>query len=85
MSVKVAVRVRPFNSREVDLGSQCCIDMDQNGRTTIIDFENEKKRRDFTFDYSFWSHDGFRTEPNGFMVTEDPKYCDQKFVYDKVG
>ena len=27
MSVKVAVRVRPFNQREEERGSHCCIDM----------------------------------------------------------
>ena len=27
MSVKVAVRVRPFNQREKDRDSTCCIDM----------------------------------------------------------
>lgn len=34
MSVKVAVRVRPFNSREVELNSVLCVDM--NGPTTIL-------------------------------------------------
>ena len=27
MSVKVAVRVRPFNAREKERNSTCCIDM----------------------------------------------------------
>lgn len=27
MSVKVAVRVRPYNQREADRGSTCCIEM----------------------------------------------------------
>lgn len=27
MSVKVAVRVRPFNQREEERGSQCCVEM----------------------------------------------------------
>lgn len=34
MSVKVAVRVRPFNSREMELNSTLCIAM--NGPTTIL-------------------------------------------------
>ena len=34
MSVKVAVRVRPFNGRESELGSKLCVDM--KGNTTIL-------------------------------------------------
>ena len=34
MSIKVAVRVRPFNSREQNLNAKCCIKM--NGPTTTI-------------------------------------------------
>lgn len=36
--------------------------------TTLLDLENPEKDRKFTFDYSFWSHDGYRTETNGLMV-----------------
>ena len=34
-SVKVAVRVRPFNQREKDQNSVCIIDMDGKMKTTI--------------------------------------------------
>lgn len=34
MSVKVAVRVRPFNQREIFLNSQCCVEM-QDGKTKL--------------------------------------------------
>lgn len=34
MNIKVAIRVRPFNSREKELGSDLCIQMDP--RTTYI-------------------------------------------------
>jgi len=68
MSVKVAVRVRPFNERERNLGTVCCIKMD--GPRTIITPPSDHPRaagdalarggeRTFTFDYSFWSHDDF--------------------------
>jgi len=56
MSVKVGVRVRPFNQRESDLNCKLCVDM--TGLTTRL-FHAEHKDRDFTFDYSFWSHDQF--------------------------
>uniref|UniRef100_A0A3B5A925 Kinesin-like protein n=1 Tax=Stegastes partitus TaxID=144197 RepID=A0A3B5A925_9TELE len=54
-SVKVAVRVRPFNSRETGRNAKCVIQM--QGNTTI---SNPKQAKDgaknFTFDYSYWSH-----------------------------
>jgi hypothetical protein len=36
-SVKVAVRVRPFNSREKDMGSKLIIRMHKNGNCWITD------------------------------------------------
>jgi len=38
MSVKVAIRVRPFNQRETFLGCICCVDMKEN--TTVL-YENK--------------------------------------------
>lgn len=59
-SVKVAVRVRPFNSREIGRESKCIIEM--SGATTAITnpkvppgTSDSVKR--FNFDYSYWSHD----------------------------
>uniref|UniRef100_A0A452HLF6 Kinesin motor domain-containing protein n=1 Tax=Gopherus agassizii TaxID=38772 RepID=A0A452HLF6_9SAUR len=55
-SVKVAVRVRPFSSREISRDAKCVIQM--QGKTTCI--TNPKLTKDapknFTFDYSYWSH-----------------------------
>ena len=53
----MAVRVRPFNQREKDRDSVCCIRM-QGVKTLIINPDNEEEK-DFAFDFSFWSHDGF--------------------------
>jgi hypothetical protein len=71
MSVKVGVRVRPFNQRESDLGSKLCVDMIGN-MTKLFDADDPDgaKSRDFTFDYSFWSHDEFEVDPKGFFVYE---------------
>ena len=61
MSIKVAVRVRPFNEREQKLGAKLCIEM--NGAMTKItdpaggNSANKDGFKEFTFDYSFWSHD----------------------------
>ena len=53
----MAVRTRPFNQREKDMGAKLCIGM--NGPTTTITNPEDGSKRDFAFDYSFWSHDGF--------------------------
>jgi kinesin family protein 1 len=56
-SVKVAVRVRPFNQREKDRNATCIIRM-EGVKTTIINPDTEDEK-EFAFDYSYWSHDGF--------------------------
>eukprot|EP01017_Pseudomicrothorax_dubius_P020674 TRINITY_DN22464_c0_g1_i3.p1 TRINITY_DN22464_c0_g1~~TRINITY_DN22464_c0_g1_i3.p1 ORF type:complete len:323 (+),score=88.67 TRINITY_DN22464_c0_g1_i3:37-1005(+) len=83
MRVKVAVRVRPFNQRELELRSELCVDM--RGNTTVLTNHEEGGTRDFTFDYSFWSHDEFEVLEDGLTVPTSDKYADQKRVYDAVG
>uniref|UniRef100_A0A8C1XBD9 plus-end-directed kinesin ATPase n=1 Tax=Cyprinus carpio TaxID=7962 RepID=A0A8C1XBD9_CYPCA len=73
-SVKVAVRVRPFNSREIGKESKCIIQMSGN-TTTIINPKLPKESKSFNFDYSYWSH----TTP------EDVNYACQKLVYKDIG
>uniref|UniRef100_A0A3Q3J2H6 Kinesin motor domain-containing protein n=1 Tax=Monopterus albus TaxID=43700 RepID=A0A3Q3J2H6_MONAL len=53
-SVKVAVRVRPFNSRETCRNAKCVIQM--QGNTTCISNPKQPKdgAKNFTFDYSYW-------------------------------
>ncbi|XP_038138291.1 kinesin-like protein KIF1A isoform X7 [Cyprinodon tularosa] len=73
-SVKVAVRVRPFNSRETEKESKCIIQMSGN-TTTIINPKQAKDNKSFNFDYSYWSH----TTP------EDVNYASQMRVYQDIG
>ncbi|XP_077390207.1 kinesin-like protein KIF1A isoform X3 [Festucalex cinctus] len=73
-SVKVAVRVRPFNSREMSKESKCIIQMSGN-TTTIINPKQAKDNKSFNFDYSYWSH----TTP------EDVNYASQMLVYKDIG
>nr|XP_020465571.1 kinesin-like protein KIF1A isoform X13 [Monopterus albus] len=73
-SVKVAVRVRPFNSRETEKESKCIIQMSGN-TTTIINPKQAKDNKSFNFDYSYWSH----TSP------EDVNYASQMQVYKDIG
>ena len=82
MSIKVAVRVRPFNQREKDLGAILCIQM--NGQTTAI-LDERGAPREFSFDYSFWSHDRFESNEEGYNYPIDGKYSDQRYVFDTLG
>lgn len=66
MSVKVGVRVRPFNQREVDLNCRLCVEMN-GAMTRLFDANDPDKHRDFTFDYSFWSHDQFFADEAGYF------------------
>lgn len=73
-NIKVAVRVRPFNSREKGLKSKLCIDM-QGVTTVITDVDKTGKKKEYAFDYSFWSHE------------KDGKhdFADNKIVYNSLG
>ncbi|XP_028650621.2 kinesin-like protein KIF1A isoform X20 [Erpetoichthys calabaricus] len=73
-SVKVAVRVRPFNSREISRECKCIIQMTGN-TTTIVNPKQPKENKSFNFDYSYWSH----TSP------EDINYASQQQVYRDIG
>ncbi|XP_050821704.1 kinesin-like protein KIF1A [Gopherus flavomarginatus] len=74
-SVKVAVRVRPFNSREMSRDSKCIIQM-TGSTTTIVNPKQPKETpKSFSFDFSYWSH----TTP------EDINYASQKQVYQDIG
>lgn len=65
-SVQVAVRVRPFNAREKDRNAVCIIRM-VDKKTIIINPDTEEQK-EFAFDYSYWSHDGFDVldDPPGY-------------------
>ena len=63
MSVRVAVRVRPFNDREKELGSECCLDM--KGDSTYLIDENGKSR---TFNYEF-------LPKKNILVSQNISFC----------
>eukprot|EP01028_Stygiella_incarcerata_P011724 TRINITY_DN678_c2_g2_i1.p1 TRINITY_DN678_c2_g2~~TRINITY_DN678_c2_g2_i1.p1 ORF type:complete len:1056 (+),score=392.24 TRINITY_DN678_c2_g2_i1:206-3373(+) len=71
-NVRVAVRVRPFNKREIDRSSKLIIDM-QGKSTWITNPENGVKKQ-FTFDYSYFSHD-----------PSDPRFATQEDVFNDLG
>lgn len=85
-SVVVGVRVRPYNAREEELNAELCIEMD--GPTTII--RNLKCSEDnascFTFDESFWSHDGMEDDGYGYFRPKAGSiYADQERVFNCFG
>ncbi|CAJ0951418.1 unnamed protein product, partial [Mesorhabditis belari] len=69
-SVKVAVRVRPFNSREDANASKCVIGM--TGNTTTI--SGGGGAHSFNFDHSYWSY-----------RKEDAHFATQEQVYNELG
>ncbi|CAH2043360.1 unnamed protein product, partial [Iphiclides podalirius] len=76
-SVKVAVRVRPFNSREISKECKCIIEM--SGNTTVIvnpklPQGHKEAAKSFNFDFSYWSHN-----------QNDPEFSSQIMVYKDIG
>lgn len=71
-SVKVCVRVRPFNQREKDRKAKCIIQM--KGKTTQIMQSGSGKKNTYSFDYSHWTHD-----------PKDSHFVDQEKVYKDIG
>ncbi|XP_028593450.2 kinesin-like protein KIF13A isoform X3 [Podarcis muralis] len=79
--VKVAVRVRPMNRRELELNTKCIVEME--GNQTVLhpppsnnkQGENRKSPKVFAFDYCFWSMDESNTA----------KYAGQQVVFKCLG
>ncbi|XP_015585047.1 kinesin-like protein Klp98A isoform X3 [Cephus cinctus] len=80
-SVKVAVRVRPFNKRELAMNAKLIVQMDGK-RTRIFNTKtpgscrdiDKEKYKDFTFDHSYWSFDA-----------NDENYASQEEVFYDLG
>eukprot|EP00051_Salpingoeca_urceolata_P018835 m.267969 g.267969 ORF g.267969 m.267969 type:complete len:1177 (+) comp19290_c0_seq13:198-3728(+) len=84
--VKVAVRVRPFNSREEKRNAKLIIAMDGNVTTIQDPSKPDEPPRKFTFDYSYWSHDGFvKREGDEYLLPADDRYADQERVFRDLG
>ncbi|TPX35272.1 hypothetical protein SmJEL517_g02217 [Synchytrium microbalum] len=90
-SIKIAVRVRPFNSREIERDAKCVIEMKDNITTIIKPAVNDQpeERKSFTFDKSYWSHDGYNENDVGFFTPQNnkapPPYTDQAKVFEDFG
>ena len=66
------------NKRERARNAKLIIGM-KGPTTTIFDPENPDDVRDFTFDYSYWSHDGSKELEDGYFAPDGPgsKYIGQ--------
>ncbi|KAK8920793.1 hypothetical protein H634G_00124 [Metarhizium anisopliae BRIP 53293] len=79
-NIKVVVRVRPFNGREIDRGSKCIVEMKQNQTVLATpDGHGGKGAKDtgaktFAFDRSYWSFN-----------KEDSNYAGQSNLFDDLG
>lgn len=71
--VKVAVRVRPLNRRELDIGTNVIVDMDNN-QTILLPTSTQKTPRTFAFDHCFWT-----------MDEKNPKFAGQETVFAALG
>lgn len=76
--IKVAVRVRPFNRREVELGTPCVVEMDKEQTIlqlpTTLDKLERKPPKTFAFDHCFFSVDEDRLD-----------FASQDVVFDCLG
>ncbi|KAI1812472.1 kinesin heavy chain [Poronia punctata] len=79
-NIKVVVRCRPFNSREINRGSKCIVEMKNN--QTILTHPSDgagKGQKDlasktFAFDRSYWSFN-----------KDDPDYAGQENLHNDLG
>ncbi|CAF0775063.1 unnamed protein product [Brachionus calyciflorus] len=82
-NLKVAVRVRPFNDREKNAKSKLIVQM--AGNQTIITNPKTNEEKKYAYDFSYWSHDGFKVDASGYSVPENSKYADQQKVFNDLG
>ncbi|KAF4454312.1 kinesin family member 1/13/14 [Fusarium austroafricanum] len=76
-NIKVVVRCRPFNSREIERNAKCIVEM--KGNQTVITAPEGKGVKDggpkaFAFDRSYWSFN-----------KDDPNYAGQSNLFDDLG
>ncbi|KAH6697186.1 kinesin heavy chain [Plectosphaerella plurivora] len=73
-NIKVVVRVRPFNSREIERGSKCIVEMKDNQTVLAPAAGKDVGQKVFAFDKSYWSFD-----------KKDNHYAGQDSLFDDLG
>lgn len=90
-SIQVAVRVRPFNKREIKFQSNRIISMDDNGAMTMKIVRSGKlinePPKKFNFDFCFWTFDNPPSclEEGSDHLKGLPSYASQTVLYEKLG
>jgi hypothetical protein len=89
-NIRVSVRLRPFTERERQRQSKRIVDIELNTVALYNPKSPEESAKKFTFDYSYWSHDGFKRNQDGLNVPdpEHPncsKYVSQERVFADLG
>ena len=70
---------------KIDGDDVLCCEMTDT-ETKVTNVLGDKEERRFTFDFSFWSHDGFGTRDDGYTYPmEGSSYKDQRYVFDRIG
>ena len=73
-ATQVALRVRPFNQREVSLDTSCAVSMPSMAQTLLTSQDGKKKDKTFTFDCCFDS-----------MDASSPSFSSQEEVFRSLG
>ena len=69
-AVRVSIRVRPFNRRELNANAELAVSVDGSSVTAI----HHQEAKTFGYDECFWSH-----------AKSDAHFADQSKVFDSVG
>ena len=76
VSVKVAIRMRPFNKNEEAEDARAIIDMNlPHKQVTIRNPAKEDDSKSFTYDFLY----------NSFLLPDDPDYASQDTVWNDLG
>ena len=67
----------PYNQRELNRKAKLIITMHGNSTTIEDPGQPGTEPKKFSFDYSYWSHDGFKENEDGYLAPNNAQYADQ--------
>ena len=73
--VLVAVRVRPMGTVKREEGQERVVEMDGNTTRVRDPHHADAEVRDYAYDHSYWSFDGFKTLEDGTKAPDGPSYA----------
>ncbi len=65
------------NQRELTRKAKVIIEMHDHSTSIFDPNQPNAEPKKFSFDYSYWSHDGFSEKTDGYLAPESAKYADQ--------